>query len=211
LPAIALAQSAGQSDDDLSSHFRTTQEQVEHDQPTKAPASRKTLAAFAGCVIEHDGLKARALLLRNFHDKSFRDALNQMFRANRDCVNRADHRSIGSSELAFSGALAEQLLKRDATPLNARLAKAAAGKSVQAFGPVDAAAMCMAKSAPDQVAELFASEPESKGEVAATVALTPVLAACARAVGSPPITATPFGLRTSLASAAFRLLAAQEA
>jgi hypothetical protein len=210
-PGIAHAQSAGGADEELSSHFRTTQEQVEHDQPTKAPASRKTLAEFARCVAEHDGLKARVLLLQDFHQKTYHDALDKMLRANRDCVSKADHRSIGSGELAFAAALAEELLKRDAAPLNMRLAKAAAGKPAATFGPVDAAAMCTAKSAPDQVGGMFASEPDSRAEDAAAEGLAPVLAACAKAVGSPPISATPFGLRTALATAAFRLLAAQEA
>lgn len=210
ISAPGLAQSRNDSGMEPSGQFRTTQEQIEHDLPTQAPASRKTLARFAGCVADHDGLKVKALLLQDYTQKGFHASLDRLFRSNRDCVNQAEHRSIGSGELSFSAALAEHLLKRDPIPLNVRLAKAASGKPVEAYGPTNAAALCAARSAPDDVGRLFATEPDSEAETAAASALSPVLSACARSVGSRPISATPFGMRSILATAAFRLLAAQE-
>jgi hypothetical protein len=213
LPGMAYAQGAAGTGngDDPPTAFRDTHDEIERNQLLDAPLSRKAMASFAACVAERDGEKARKLLVRDFRPASYRDALERLVRTNYDCMESTGHRSLGSSRLPFSAALAEELLERDATPLNARLARAAAGKSPETYTPSDAAALCLAKSVPDDVARLLATEPESEGETAAANALSPVLAACARAVGSPPIESTPFGLRSIVASAAFRLLAAQEA
>jgi hypothetical protein len=177
----------------------------------RAPATRKALALFAQCVAEQDAERARALLLRDFRPTSYRNALERLVRDNYPCMARTGHRSLGSTRLPVSAALAEHLIEQDATPLNVRLARAVTGKPAATFAPSDAAAMCVAKSAPDDVGKLFATEPDSEAETAVAGALTPVLAACARAVGSPPIEATPFGLRSIVASASYRLLAAQGA
>lgn len=176
------------------------------------PESRAATLAFASCAVDRSADKVRDLLTRDFTTSSYESGLKNVARANEDCF-RVIGRSgrLGMEGLSFAAALAESMLERDETPLNVRLAHVAAGKEAPAYSPSDKAAMCVARSAPDETARLFATEVATPDETAAAAALAPVLAACARAVGSPPIEADAFGLRAIVATAAYRLLAAQEA
>ena len=174
------------------------------------PASREAMAVFAGCVLERSAERARSLLTADFTRTSYRNGLTNLSRSNEDCFRRTGERVMRATGLALAAAMAEHLIEQDPSPLNARLARAAVGKPARTYAPSDAAAMCVARSAPDDVARLFAAAPGSEAEAAAATALQPALSACARVVGSSPIETDAYGLRSIVATAAYRLLAAQE-
>jgi hypothetical protein len=205
----AFAQGPAGRGEDPPTAFRDTFEEIERNQLLESPASRKALAVFARCVIEHDAVRIGAVLNRDFRTSTYRKALDRVNQTNRDCMARTGHTSMRLGSLPLAAALSEELIERDATPLNVRLARAAAGKTPELYGPSDAIAMCVAKSAPDDVARLFSTEPDSDVEKAASDKIIPVLGACATAVRVPGIQTSPFGLRSIVATAAYRLLAAQ--
>ena len=106
-----------------------------------------------------------------------------------------------SGGLSFAGALAERLLERDASALNARIIRAGSTQTA-ARSPSDAIALCVGRSAPDDVARLFATEVASDAERDAAKALQVASDACAR--NQARLETTPEGLRSMLATAAFR-------
>lgn len=184
---------------------------VTEEQDLAASPARSVTAAFAGCVAERSPERVRDLLTKDFTKTSFRFALDSLARANNDCFGKVGGRGrLGMGELPLAAALAEAMIKSDAAPLNVRLARAAAAKESPTYSLSDKVAMCVVRSVPDDVARLFATDVATPEETQAATALAPVVTACARVAHTPPIQADAFGLRSIVASAAFRLLAAQE-
>jgi len=172
------------------------------------PEARATMARFAACVTEKSPEKVVETLNRDFRTTEYRIGLRNLARNNEGCARNAGLRDrLRMNNLAFAAALAEVMLERHAAPLNARLAKAAAGKEAPTYAPSDKVAMCVARSTPDDVAALFASEPGSADEEKAAGKLMPVVKLCGQGA---QIEASVTGLRSIIATASFRLLAAQE-
>ena len=95
--------------------------------------------------------------------------------------------------------------------MNALLGRAAAGNAAPTYSFTDRVAMCMVRSAPDQVAALFATAPASAEETAAIAALGTPAQLCARAAqATRPLSISPVGLRAMLATAAYRSIALSE-
>ena len=67
--------------------------------------------------------------------------------------------------------------------------------------------MCLARSDSDHVAALLTSPIASEAETKAADALTPALKACSQGTS---VVLEPYGLRAIVATASYRLLAAQE-
>ena len=102
----------------------------------------------------------------------------------------------------------ERLIEQDAEPLLTRLSMAVIGPEAETFSYTDEVAMCAVRGAPDIVARLFATEIETPDEQASFAALAPVVAYCTK--DRTPVEASPLAMRSMLATASFRLLAAQK-
>lgn len=176
---------------------------------TNTPGARKMMATLAACVADTSTAKVSDVLRRDFRTSEYRSGLRNLMTANDGCSRKAKLRgSIRMEGLPFAAALAETMLERDATPLNTRLAKAAAGTPAPTYSPSDQIAMCVARSVPDDVAALFASEPGSASETAELAKIEKVAAMCAR---GKKMEISPIGLRSIVATASYRLVASQKA
>lgn len=164
-------------------------------------ATRAQLDSFGACVAERSSARASAVLSRDFTTVSYRNGLRQLTRNNYDCYRT---RARLRSNLVFAGAIAEQLLEREASPLNVRLAHAALQPATPAYSAADFVAICVVRSVPDEVARLFASPIDSESEAEAARALATPVTACSS--GGPRIRVTTAALRAILATAAFRTL-----
>lgn len=172
------------------------------------PAARTTMAQLAACVADVSTAKVTEVLSRDFRTTEYRNGLRNLMRANDGCARKVKLRgSIRMEGLPFAAALAEAMLEREATPLNVRLAKAAVGTAAPTYSPSDALAMCVARSVPDDVAALFASEPGSSGETAVLGKVEKVAAMCSRGT---KLEISPIGLRSIVATASYRLVASLE-
>jgi hypothetical protein len=161
--------------------------------------ARVQMERFATCVADRSPEKAARTISMDFRSTTYRSALKNLSDANRDCYGyRSTMRSGG---LSFAGALAERLLERDTSALNARIIRAGSGQTA-ARSPSDAIALCVVRSAPDDVARLFATEVASGAERDAVKALQVASDACAH--NQARLETTPEGLRAMLATAAFR-------
>lgn len=171
------------------------------------PEARRMMATLASCVADVSTDKVSEVLTRDFRSTEYRSGLRNLMRANDGCARKAKLRgSIRMEGLPFAAALAEAMLERETTPLNARLAKAAAGTTAPTYSPSDTVAMCVARSVPDDVAALFASDPGSASETAALGKIEQVAALCARGT---KLEISPIGLRSIVATASYRLVAKQ--
>lgn len=169
-------------------------------------AARRTMHAFGACAADQSAEKASETLVMDFTTSSYRLALRNLGRANESCLRNGRMRAGG---LLFAGAMAERLLMKDAVALNVRLARAAAGPAPTPRTRSDRVAICVVRSAPDDVAKLFAAPVASEEEAAAARALNLPATLCAE--GGPQVEASVDGLRAMLATAAFRTVQAGEA
>jgi hypothetical protein len=170
--------------------------------PLDGPApelGRKAMASFGACVADASTDKARSLLLSDFRTASYHNGMRALSENNRGCVHRRG--TMRSPNLMFAGAVAERLLQAGDSPLNVRLAMAAAHPAPATFGPSDQLAQCVVRSAPDETSALFAAPVESQAETRALGALDFVVGRCAQ---GRPVQMNPGGLRAILATAAFR-------
>ena len=176
-------------------------------QADSTPEARLMTARLAECVIETSPEKVRDVLVRDFRTSEYRNGLRNLMRANDGCGRKVQlRRTIRMEGLPFAAALAEAMLERDTSPLNARLAKAASANAA-AYSPTDEVAMCVARSVPDDVAALFASVPGSAGEMSEMANVEQAAKICAR---GRPMEISPFGLRSIVATASYRLIASQK-
>ena len=160
---------------------------------------RQEMQKFGICVADASPEKASKTLLMDFRSNTYESALRNLAKANDDCFRRRKD-AMRAHNLSFAGAIAERLIERDASPLNARLIR---GSAVPANPrtPSDAIAFCVVRSAPDDVAKLFATDVATDAERAAVQALQPVTKACSQ---GQQLTTNNEGLRAMLATAAFR-------
>lgn len=172
-----------------------------------AGEARRTMIRYAACVAERSPGKVHELLVQDFRTTSYRNGLRNLSRNNEGCARSAGLRgTLRMDSLPFAAALAEEMIRRGEEPLNVRLAKAATGQRVETYAPSDAIAMCVARSAPDDVAGFMQTAPGSREEAAAATTVMGVANLCSR---DAKIDIGPEGLRAIVATAAYRLLAAQ--
>lgn len=172
------------------------------DRPPVSAEARERMVDFARCVVRASPDKAHSALTRDFRTTAYRQELRVLAANNRSCMAKGGMRATG---LPFAAAMAEALLEQGDGPLNVRLVRAAP-TDAPTFAPSDAVAMCVARSDPDGVAALFATRPASHDEAKASAALGLAVGKC-----TPPavkVDLAPFGLRSILATASYRLLAA---
>ena len=170
--------------------------------PPVTPAARAAMADFARCVVRNSPEKAHATLTRDFRTSEYRQALRVLAANNAGCFQRGQMRAGG---LPFAAAMAEALLAQGQEPLNVRLLRAAPTET-PTYAPSDAVAMCVARSDADNVAALLGSPIASPSESGAALALRVAVARCTPQ--GVAVELAPFALRSILATASYRLLAA---
>ncbi len=169
-----------------------------------APSTPQALRAaqqFGACVADTSTAKASETLAQDFRTPAYRRAMDVLVEVNRGCPSFRGYSRMRVSRLLFAGAVAERLIERDGRPVNVALARAAAGPVAASYSPSDAAAMCVVRSVPDDVAKLFATDVATPEEGGAADALKPVFSRCLQ---DRPVEVNADGLRAMLATAAFR-------
>lgn len=168
------------------------------------PEARLAVAKFAQCIARASPAKVHDVLIADFRTSAYRQGLRVLGDNNRDCYRtRATMRAGG---LALAAALAEAMIRANPKPLRSRLAAAAVGKAAPTYAPSDAVAMCVARSAPDETAALLTAPIASPEESAAAGKLGLAVNLCSKQQAT---SITGYGLRSILATATYRLLAAQ--
>ena len=171
-----------------------------------SPTERAAIAGFGRCVAKESPAKVHSVLTSDFRSSEYRNGVKVLAKVNEGCFRKRGKMRAGG--LPFAAAMAEAMLQKGEAPLNVRLARAGIGKTAPTFAPSDAIAMCVARSAPDQVAALFATPIASNEEAKAANDLSLAVKLCSPKGVSVDI--QPYGLRAILATASYRLLAAQE-
>ena len=172
---------------------------------------RAAVAAWATCIADENTDTARDLLVRDYRSDGYKLGMKALAqtRVSQECFDAMPrrYRQMRLGGLPFAGGLAERLIEQDAEPLLTRLSMAVIGPEAETFSYTDEVAMCAVRGAPDIVARLFATEVETPDEQASFAALAPVVAYCTK--DRTPVEASPLAMRSMLATASFRLLAAQ--
>ena len=172
-----------------------------------SPTERAAIADFGRCVASESPAKVHSVLVSDFRSKEYRDGMKVLAKVNETCFKERGRMRAGG--LPFAAAMAEAMIMKGAGPLNVRLAKAGVGKTAPTFAPSDAVAMCVARSVPDQTAALLTTPIASEAETRAANDLSTAVRLCSPKGVTVDI--APYGLRSILATASYRLLAAQEA
>ena len=177
--------------------------------PEDQQKARRTMASYAECVVAASPAKVADVLVRDFRTTEYRNGLRNLSRDNEGCARKVGlSRRMRMGNLPFAGALAEEMLAQDREPLLKRLSMAALGPAAATYSWTDGVAMCMARGAPHMVAAALKTEVASKEERAALAELQPVAVICSGDKGK--LEASALGLRSMLATASYRLLAAQK-
>ena len=173
---------------------------------------REAVAAWTKCIAEENQSEVAALLSSDYRTKKYSRDLRALAqkRVAEECFYAMprDYRKIQLGGLPFAGGLAERMIERDDEPLLSRLSMAAIGPAGKTFSYTDQVAMCVTRGAPHLVAFVFDSEVNSDAETKAIADLKPVISICT-ANGSA-VEASPLAMRSMLATASYRLLAAQK-
>ena len=173
---------------------------------------RGSLDAWTGCIAAERAEEVDRILSKDFNSEGYKLGLKALAqtRVSKDCFDAMprQYRSIRLGGLPFAGGLAEHRIESGSEPLLKRLAMAALGKETSSFSATDRIASCVVRGAPDLVAALFATKFETSEERAALAKVSPVADVCAGGAGK--FEASALGLRSMLATASFRLLAAQK-
>lgn len=168
--------------------------------------ARGALSAFGACLADRNVVVVRSALTMNHLSRNYSRRVAQLVERDEDCFRLRGGR-MSFDHVSLGGAMAEHMIEREPQPLNVRLARAALGPAGAAHTPADRVAMCVVRSVPDQVSALLATEIDSPAEDEVAAALMPAFSACSGA--NLRLSLTTSGVRTSLATAAYRSLFAQ--
>ena len=181
-------------------------ERAEHDRIDARgndKVSRVALEQWAGCIARSNAGEATRVLTMDFKQPAYGRAMLMLSQESRDCARFRG--KLSAAGLLFAGEMAEALLERPGEAIAAKLARAAGGPATPSFSFTDKVAICTVRSAPDDVARLFASARDSAEETSALSGLTATMGLCAKAAEArKPLSINPAGLRAMLATAAFR-------
>lgn len=173
---------------------------------------RGSVQAWTGCIATEKADDVNRILSLDFTSSSYKIGIKALAqtRVSKECFEAMprEYRSIRLGGLPFAGGLAEHMLEADSVPLLKRLSMAALGPAAPTHSRTDEIAMCMVRGTPHQVAGLFGTEIETDAERKALAELKPAADICAG--GAAKFEASALGLRSMLATAAYRLLAAQK-
>ncbi|QYU69400.1 hypothetical protein J4558_04445 [Leptolyngbya sp. 15MV] len=179
---------------------------------TDVAKQRAAVEAWTACIADENVDRVSRTLARDFTSREYRSEMLALAktRVSSRCFEAmpGEYRRIELGGLPFAGGLAERLIERSDESLLLRLSRAVIGVTPQTYSPTDAIAMCMVRGAPLQVSSLFGTSINSSEEIAALADLASAVDICS--VGTRRLEASPLGMRSMLATASFRLLAAQE-
>jgi hypothetical protein len=165
--------------------------------------ARVALEKWAGCIARRSESEATRILTMDFTTPTYTRAQKMLAQDSGECIR--DNTSLRGDGLLFAGEMAEALLESGSTPVAAALVRAAGTPATPAFSFTDKVAICVVRSVPSQVAELFATTRDSAEETAAINGLATPMGMCANAAHArKPLSVSPAGLRAMLATAAFR-------
>lgn len=174
---------------------------------------REAVAAWTKCLADENSEEVAAILTMDFRTDEYREALDEMSdrRVSSNCYNALPrrYRRIELGGLPFAGGLAERMIETGSQePLVMQLSMAAIGNPAETYSYTDASANCVVRGAPHLAAGLFESEIGSDEEVALLEQISAVMDVCTR--GGNPIEAGALAMRSMLATASYRILAAQD-
>ncbi len=175
---------------------------------------RGAVEAWTACIADEFKDRVHEVLMLDFRSREYERKLEDLAeeRISERCFDAMprNYRRIELSGLPFAGGLAEQAIKtRKDEPLLMRLSMAAICEQAPVFSYTDRVANCAVRGAPHLVAGLFETEVASPEEVEALAQLKLVNDVCTR--GGSAIEASPLAMRAMLATASYRILAAQDA
>lgn len=174
--------------------------------------ARLAIEAYGACVVKLSPKESARVLSMDYKKSTYRTALKMLvMNAERPCAwDSFGKGSMRGDDLSMAAAIAEALIEADPKAVNVRLAGIGAAQRTP-LSKTDAVAHCLARSLPDQVGQLFATAPASAAETAAATPLLQAVPSCARAAGtSNQYDLTIPAVRAIIATASFRILAAQE-
>lgn len=175
-----------------------------------APTARLALEQWAGCIARTSAGEAGRVLQMDFTSTKYQRAMEMLQNKNSDCIRFRG--TMRTSRLLLAGEIAESLLEAGATPLPVVLARAATAPQTTAFSFTDRVAICAVRSAPAEVAALFATARDTPAEEAAVSAVSVAMGMCAKAASARnQLSINPAGMRAMLATAAFRQVSAAAA
>lgn len=167
------------------------------------PEDVRVLSDYAQCVARLQAGSARALLAMDYRTEAYQRALRRLAEdSGTDCGPAGSLRFGG---VLFTGGLAERLLRDGFQPgdLASHVALDPSRPPVAARDEVELMDICVVRAAPNEVAALLRTVPETPAETAALRAIAPHLAPCLREGVS--LNQNRMMLRASLALAAYRL------
>jgi len=188
------------------SRLPTSQERVESMQ-------RLAVQAWTACIADEFNGRVHEVLTLDYRTREYQRKIERLAeeRISERCFDAMprNYRRIELGGLPFAGGLAEQAMKQASDePLLMRLSMAAIGNEAEVYSYTDRVANCAVRGAPHLVAALFESEVASVEETDALEQLAPVYMVCTR--GGSAIDASPLAMRSMLATASYRILAAQD-
>jgi hypothetical protein len=171
--------------------------------PRAAGFATAAMHNFATCVADRGPKEAAAVLAIDYRSREYDQKLNRLARDRNRCLFAGRLKFNG---ILFAGGLAERLAEKGRAPAEiARLLRYdPALPAVQARDETETMALCTVHKAPEQVADLLATEPASDAEEAAMREIAPTVGSCL-AAGQKMRLNRP-GLRSLLALAAYRVL-----
>lgn len=172
------------------------------DRPAADPASLAEMQEFGRCAARRRPAKAAALLQMDYTTPQYQQALKRLAMSNSSCAPHQQGRFAG---VLFAGALAEELLSHTDGLADA-LTYHPGDPTVQTISETDLIAACVARTAPGEVAGLFATPAASAAETAVMRTLAPAVEKCV-ATGQRARFNHP-GLRAILATASYRIVEA---
>ena len=180
---------------------------------TNVQRQREAVEAWTACIADDFGDDVHTLMLLDFRSDEYRRLIDDMAdrRVSSECFGAIPrrYRRIELGGLPFAGGLAEQAMESESDePLLQGLAMASIGKPAETFSYTDKVANCTVRGGPHLVAALFDSPVETDAETAALDQLQPVIDVCSQ--GGSTIDASPLAIRSMLATASYRILAAQD-
>jgi len=174
---------------------------------------RRALEAWAACIADEASDDVHTVLTMDFRSAEYAARLKALarMRVSEQCFHAMPraYRRIRLGGLPFAGALAERAFESQSEePLVARLSKAVIAKKAETYSYTDWVANCAVRGAPHVVARVFETKVASDEERAALDQIAPVIEFCTR--GKRALEASPLALRSMLATASYRILAAQD-
>ena len=172
--------------------------------PPSAPADVALLARFSKCVAHRWPARAERVLALDYQSRAYEHELHGLAAEGAPCLGQGTLRFGG---VLFAGGMAEELLRARGvlTDLAPHVAYDPARPAIAAHDEAEVMSLCLARTAPAEVAALLQTEVGAPAEAQAQSALMPRIAGCLAA--GQQVRVNPLAFRALLALAAYHLSA----